>query len=70
MGGDTPGNATTTASCDAGQRATGGGVQVSNPTSAFVRQSYPSSSGTGWTVTVANDGGTAATFTVYAVCTP
>ncbi|MDP9400535.1 MAG: hypothetical protein M3P39_06240, partial [Actinomycetota bacterium] len=57
------------ATCDPGQRATGGGVSVGDRASMAVVESYPEANGTAWTATVNNDAGAARAFTVYAVCT-
>jgi hypothetical protein len=59
-----------TATCDAGQHVTGGGVQGGDPSIADVIDSYPDGGGTAWTAHIGNLSTTAAlTFTVYAICT-
>ncbi|MEP6954978.1 MAG: hypothetical protein ABI950_13045 [Solirubrobacteraceae bacterium] len=64
--GDSAVNATT-ATCDPGQRVTGGGLRVDTGSDASARESYPSANNTAWTVHVGNDG-PAATYTVFAIC--
>lgn len=58
-----------TAVCDAGQHVIGGGVRVDDPVNAFVDDSFPDAAGTAWTSRVANGGGAAMNFTVFAICT-
>jgi hypothetical protein len=74
-GGDPSG---ATATCDPGQRVTGGGVRVDNDVDAAARESYPNLGNTAWTGFVGNDengpdepgaDGPSATFTVIAICT-
>jgi hypothetical protein len=57
------------ATCPAGRRVTGGGARVDTGTDVSVRESYPSSNNTVWTVRVGNDdaAGTA-TYTAFAIC--
>ena len=62
------GLSSTTATCDAGQRVTGGGLRVDSGDDASARESYPNLSNTAWTVRVGNDGGVPATYTVFAIC--
>jgi hypothetical protein len=57
-----------TASCDAGQRATGGGVKLDNPAAGLVDDSYPDGNAA-WTAHVYNPSGSAQNFTVYVICT-
>jgi hypothetical protein len=59
-----------TATCDAGQHVTGGGVRVDDPSAAFITDDYPDTGNTAWTGRVSTDSGApAVNFTVYAVCT-
>jgi hypothetical protein len=58
----------TTASCGPGQRVIGGGAVVSNDLVAFVNDSGPQVSRTGWEAT-AYTGGDGVTMTVTAICT-
>jgi hypothetical protein len=48
-----------------------GGVQVTAPAPVGVVQvdGFPASSNTAWTAQMANSGGTASSFVVYAICT-
>jgi hypothetical protein len=62
-----PGDATAT--CDAGQRVTGGGVRFDNPTGTTVLDSGPSGT-SAWIAHVGSDAQSSRTFTVYAICTP
>jgi hypothetical protein len=63
-------SAPTSAGCDPGQIATGGGVKVDDPSSQSLHESYPSTART-WTATVGNDDDTAPhNFTVFVVCIP
>ena len=71
-----------TATCDPGQHAIAGGVQLDAPSTGVMTDSYPDNAGAGWTAHVANgpaigqpnDGQAttahphAQTFTVYAIC--
>jgi hypothetical protein len=75
-GGDPSG---ATATCDPGQRVSGGGVRVDSDVDAAARESYPNLGNTAWTGFVGNDengpdepgaDGPSATFTVIAICTP
>jgi hypothetical protein len=62
-----------TVPCDPGQRAIGGGAQVTDPVSAYIVDTFPQPGGTAWTARVANGlapGGAAQSFTVYALCAP
>lgn len=59
----------TTATCDPGQRVTGGGLRVDTGADASARESYPNLNNTAWTVHVGNDGTAAASYTVFAICT-
>jgi hypothetical protein len=70
-----------TATCDPGQRVTGGGVRVDSDVDASAVESYPNLNNTAWTGWVGNDEpapgdpdypplGPPATFTVIAICTP
>ena len=63
-----PGLSSTTATCDAGQRVTGGGLRVDSGDDTSARESYPNLSNTAWTVRVGNDGGVPSTYTVFAIC--
>ncbi len=60
----TPGTAT----CDPGQKVTGGGVNVSNPEVLDVHDTHPVGAST-WSASVGNDATSAQGFTVYAICT-
>ena len=61
-----PGSATSSmASCQPGERVTGGGADSNTLTSTIAR-SYPS--GSGWQVALRNAGTTSTTLTVYVVC--
>jgi hypothetical protein len=61
-----PGSATsTTVSCVAGERVTGGGVN-SNTLGASIARSHPT--GTSWAGGLRNDGGNTTVFTVYVIC--
>jgi hypothetical protein len=62
--------AAATATCDAGQQATGGGARVDDVSVVSVHDSFPESGGRGWTVRVGNDDQAAHSFTVFAICTP
>jgi hypothetical protein len=73
-GGTAPANAaaagSATATCDAGQHVTGGGVKVDNPDVAFVNDAYPDNGNTAWTGRVFTESGAPpVNFTVYAICT-
>lgn len=57
-----------TATCDPGQRVTGGGASVENADLMAVDASYPAANGTGWTVQISNDPGATRSFTVTAIC--
>jgi hypothetical protein len=57
-----------TATCDPGQRVTGGGVSLEDFANTSVHDSYPSANGTAWTAHVGNDETDPNNFTVYAVC--
>jgi hypothetical protein len=60
-----------TASCDPGQRVTGGGVKVETADEMSVADSYPDAGGTKWSAHVDNgDESAGHSFTVYALCTP
>ncbi len=60
-----------TATCDAGQLASGGGAKVDDLENTAVIDSYPDGGGRGWSVRVGNDDAEAAhTFTVYVICVP
>jgi hypothetical protein len=61
---------TATATCPAGLNVVGGGSQVSDPTTEYVNDMWPSSA-TAYTARVFNPtDGTTRTFTVYAICAP
>jgi hypothetical protein len=45
-------------------------VRVDVGDDASARESYPNLNNTAWTGVVGNDGASAATFTVFAICTP
>jgi hypothetical protein len=63
-------SAATSAGCDPGQTAVGGGAHVDDPSSLAIHESYPSTART-WTAIAGNDDETAAhTFTVYVICVP
>jgi hypothetical protein len=55
------------ATCDAGQRVTGGGVRIDSGGGASQSESYPSGNNTSWTGVVSKDVNNA-TFTVFAIC--
>jgi hypothetical protein len=55
-----------TASCDAGQKAVGGGYSSNG--SVFNADTFPTASGDGWSIYLFNDGAEAVEGTVYAVC--
>lgn len=58
-----------TATCDAGQVVTGGGVKVEDGDSTAVVDSYPDAGGRAWTARVDNaDTVTAHGFSVFAIC--
>jgi len=60
---------TATATCDAGQVATGGGVKVDDTENTAVVDSYPDAGGRAWTARVDNsDLGAPHTFSVFAIC--
>ncbi|MGH2945101.1 MAG: hypothetical protein ACRDPC_02325 [Solirubrobacteraceae bacterium] len=60
-----------TATCDAGQLATGGGAKVDDLENTAVIDSYPDAGGRSWSARVGNDDAAAAhTFWVYVVCIP
>ncbi len=63
------GQSSTTATCDPGQRVTGGGLRVDSGDDASARESYPNLSNTAWTIRVGNDVEVPATYTVFAICT-
>ena len=67
--GTTHATGTATATCDAGQVVTGGGVKVDDAESTAVVDSYPDAGGRAWTARVDN-GDTALphTFSVFAIC--
>ena len=61
----------TTATCPAGRRVTGGGARVDTGTDVSVRESYPSgtNNSTSWTVRMGNDDVSGiANYTVFAIC--
>jgi hypothetical protein len=60
--------ATGVATCNAGERAVGGGASVAEPANPTIHTSFPSGNATSWTVTMGNDTQTARSVTVYAVC--
>lgn len=62
-----PGGSQGTAACPAGTFAIGGGASVSNEAFAFVNDSFPNATHTGWTATAFGANGI--TMTVYAICT-
>ena len=57
-----------TATCNAGQKAVGGGARVDDPNNAFIIDSYPDAANTAWTSRVANAAGGPVNFTAFAVC--
>jgi hypothetical protein len=60
---------TATATCDAGQVVTGGGVKVDDTENTAVVDSYPDAGGRAWTARIDNsDLGAPHTFSVFAVC--
>ena len=62
------------ANCPAGTRVLGGGVSSTAPANVVIRESAPASVGqtlgTGWGAEIKNNGGTALTAFVWAVCAP
>jgi hypothetical protein len=65
----TNGLAVATASCDAGQVVSGGGVKVDDADSTAVVDSFPDAGGRAWTAHVDNsDTGAQHTFSVFAIC--
>jgi hypothetical protein len=60
--------------CPGGTKATGGGVSSTAPANMVVRESAPQSNeqsiGFGWWAEIRNNGGTAATAYVWAICAP
>jgi hypothetical protein len=62
------GGTTSTASCPSGQRVIGGGALVSNDNNAYVNDSGPTATRSGWEAT-AYTGGQGVTMTVTAICT-
>jgi hypothetical protein len=63
------GLASATASCDAGQVVTGGGVRVDDPVETAIVDSYPDGGGRAWTAHVDNgDPNAAHGFSVFAIC--
>jgi hypothetical protein len=69
---DTDANApidTVTASCDNGLVATGGGVQLGDPSNQFTLESSPNGS-SAWSARVVNFGSGTPAFTVYVICAP
>jgi hypothetical protein len=60
---------TATATCDAGQVVTGGGVKVDDTENTAVVDSYPDAGGRAWTAHIDNsDVAAAHSFSVYAIC--
>ena len=58
-----------TASCDAGQVVTGGGVKVDDPVETAIVDSYPDGGGRAWTAHVDNsDTMSSHSFSVFAIC--
>jgi hypothetical protein len=57
-----------TASCAAGEHATGGGATLSAAPQMAIIESGPAAGGNGWTVRVTNDEVPGQTFTVVAAC--
>lgn len=68
--GVTPGVASATAVCDAGQLVVGGGVKVDDAVFTSVVDSFPDAGGRAWTARVDNSDATAHNFAVYAACVP
>jgi hypothetical protein len=64
----TSGGTSTTAACPAGLKVIGGGAVVSNDSVAYINDSGPQLSRTGWEAT-GNTGSGGATMTVTAICT-
>ena len=63
--------AAATATCDAGQTVTGGGVKLEDSYEQYVSDSYPDAAGRSWTAHVGNDDeANGYSFTVYAICSP
>src|SRR4051794_18224790 len=60
---------TTTATCDAGYKAVGGGGKVGDVDSAYIIDTYPEGS-TGWTARAAAGPGVTVPLTAYVVCVP
>jgi hypothetical protein len=65
---------TVTAACDAGQVATGGGAEISNPSQDYLAVNAPvftNGVATGWTATAAKSNGSGSyTLTTYVLCAP
>jgi hypothetical protein len=63
-----------TAACDAGQVATGGGAEISNPSQDYLAVNAPvftNGVATGWTATAAKSNGSGSyTLTTYVLCAP
>jgi hypothetical protein len=67
---DIPATAQATATCSAGTRVIGGGVNLTSPVETTAHDSYPVGANA-WRATVANDDeANSKTFTVYAICIP
>lgn len=64
----TAGLAGATATCDAGQVVTGGGVKVEDGDSTAVVDSYPDAGGRAWTARVDNADTVPHGFSVFAIC--
>lgn len=58
-----------TATCDAGQRVIGGGVQLASPATSAVDDQFPAASNTAWSAHVSDVATTASSFVVFAICT-
>ncbi len=68
LNGEAPAGTSATANCPTGMKVIGGGATVSKPETAFVNETAPASSRTGWTAV--GFGSATTTMTVTAVCTP
>ena len=63
------GTITTTADCPAGKMVLGGGINTGDDIRNIIAQdSYPNSSGTGWTLLITSGYTTQRTVVIYAIC--
>jgi hypothetical protein len=68
---DTPGLASGSAICDAGDHVVGGGGRLDAAEAGEVLDSFPDAGGVAWTAFIANGDTLAAhQFTIYAICVP